>query len=175
MLSPLSTSGTLSNLFQLDHNQRSLLEVSKRLATGRKINSGKDDPAGLISSEQLAAEIKSLEAQTRSLQRVDSNAYIAEGHASELSSLYRDLNGLVVASANQAGMSDAEIAANQMQIDSTVASIRRFSGDATTALDGVNLPDGGNAEVETLYNNALATAASVHVLSSWISASQSHV
>ena len=161
MLSPLSTSGTLSILSQLDRNQRSLNESFKRLATGRRINSGKDDPAGLISSEQLAAEIRSLEAQTRSLRRVESNAYIAEGHASELSSLYRDLNGLVVASANQAGMSDAEIAATQMQIDSTVASIRRFTGDATTAMNGVNLPNGGNAEVQTLYNNALATAASV--------------
>ena len=145
----------------MNRNQRSLVEVARRLATGRRINSGKDDPAGLIASEGLSAAIRSLEAETKALQRVDSNARIAEGHATELSTLFSDLNVLIISSANQAGMSSAEIAANQMQIDSTVASIQRFAGDANASLDGVSLPDGGNAEVAALYNGAVAAAVSV--------------
>ena len=133
----------------------------QRLATGRKINSGKDDPAGLISSEQLAMEIKALEAETRALYRVNANANINEGHASQLSSMYQDLHTLVLAGSNQAGMSDAEIAANQMQIDNTVASIGRFTENATASLGGMNLPNGGNAGVEAMYNSAYAAAASV--------------
>ncbi len=161
MLSPLSSSSTLSAQMRLNRNQSSLMEISQRLATGRRINSGKDNPAGLISSEQLAAEIKSLEAESRAVQRTDANANIAEGHAAQLSSLFQDLNTLVVASANEAGLSDAEIAANQMQIDNTVASIRRFAGDATRSLEGIDIPNGGNAEVAASYEGALAAAASV--------------
>lgn len=161
MISPISSVGTLSALHQLNRNQNFLFETMKRLATGRRINSGKDDPAGLISSERLAAEIRALEAESRSYQRINSNADITEGHASQLSAMYQDLHTLVLAGANQAGMSDAEIAANQMQIDNIVAGIGRFTENATASLDGLNLPNGGNAEVEALYNSAYAAAAAV--------------
>lgn len=161
MLSPVSITGSLTARLALNRTFSSQQENFKRLATGRKINSGKDDPAGLISSEQLSAEIRMLEAQTRALRRVDANANIAEGHGAQLSSLFGELNALVTASANQAGMSDEEVAANQMQIDNITSSINRIAGDAVTSLDTVSLPDGGNAEVTDLYNNALAAAASV--------------
>ncbi|MCH7925340.1 MAG: flagellin, partial [Planctomycetes bacterium] len=65
MISPISNVRTLSALHQLNRNQNFLFETMKRLATGRRINSGKDDPAGLISSERLAAEIRALEAESR--------------------------------------------------------------------------------------------------------------
>ena len=161
MISPISNSSTLSAIHQLFRNQNLLLQTMNRLATGRRINSGKDDPAGLISSERLAADIRALEAESRANQRVNSNANITEGHASQLSAMYQDLHTLVLAGANQAGMTDAEIAANQMQIDNIVAGIARFTEDATASLDGLNLPDGGNAEIEALYNSSYAAAASV--------------
>ena len=161
MLSPISSASTLSARFQLNRNLSDLFETTKRLSTGKRINSGKDDPAGLISSEQLKAEIKALEAQTRSLRRADSNVRISEGHASQLSSLFGDLDALVIASANTAGMSDEEIAANQMQIDSTVESIRRFGGDAVNSLGGFNMPHGGNEAAASAINGAIATALSV--------------
>ena len=161
MLSRISTSGTLPAQHQLNRNQRLLFEVMQRLATGRRINSGRDDPAGLIASERLAAEIRSLEAESRAIQRADAHVNIAEGRASQLSALFQDMEALVVSSANQAGMSDAEIAANQMQMDNIANNIQRFSNDAIDSLSGFSLPDGGNAELEALYNGAQAAAASV--------------
>ena len=130
--------------------------VFARLSSGRRINSGKDDPAGLIASERLASEIKSLEAQNRSIQRADANARIAEGHAVEVSSMLTEMRGLVIAGANTAGMSDAERAANQMQIDSLAVSISRFTNNAVTSLDGFNMPNGGNAIVEAQFVQAQA-------------------
>lgn len=135
--------------------------VFTRLSSGRRINSGKDDPAGLITSEQLAAEIKSLEAENRSIQRADSNARIAEGHAVEVSSMLTEMRGLVLANANTAGMSDAERAANQMQIDSLAGNINRFTNNAIASLDGINMPNGGNATVEAQFVQAQADAMSV--------------
>lgn len=137
------------------------MQTLTRLATGRRINAGRDDPAGLISSERLAAEIKSLEAETRSLARADANANIAEGHAAQMSGLFSDLRSLQIASANEAGLTDGERAANQQQIDSIVDSIQRFHGDAVSSLNGISLPGTGNADVTQLYDDALAAAISV--------------
>ena len=161
MLRIHSSTSTLSALSALDRTQRRLSDVFKRLATGRRINSGKDDPAGLIAASRLSSELGRLEAQSRSLQRADANAAIAEGNAAQLSALFSDLNTLVIAGSNQAGLSKAEIAANQMQIDNTVASIQRFHGDAVNSLSGFNMEGTGNADVEALYDSAYAAAVSV--------------
>jgi flagellin len=134
-------------------------EVLKRLATGRRINSGKDDPAGLIAATQLEAAITALDAESRAIQRVDANANIADGHATQLSTMMSDLRGLVVASANTGALSDDEIAANQMQIDNLAASIQRFAQDAIASLDGIRLPDGGNEQLAEQLRSA-ATAVS---------------
>ncbi len=156
MINAINNTSVLSTLRSLHQNQQSLNTSLLRLATGKRINSGKDDPAGLIASELLAAEIKVLEAETRSLERSRSNAAIVDGSMTEISSMLIDLKGLVVQSANSGAMSDAEIAANQMQIDNIVGSIQRFTGQTLESLDGVNLPDGGNEVIDTDLANAAA-------------------
>ena len=146
MIPSLSNANTLTSLHNLQRNQASLHTTMQRLATGSRINAGKDGPAALISSEHLAAELKALEAETYSLQRQNSNASITEGRATEVSSMLTELNGLVTAGANSATMSDAERDALQLQIDSTVESIQRFTGETVESLDGITLPDDGNTQ-----------------------------
>lgn len=154
MVSPLSKANSMLAIFSLQKTQQSMDTIFKRLATGKRINSGADDPAGLITSERLSAEIKSLEAENRSIQRADANARIAEGQAVEVSSMLGEMRALVVANANTGGLSDAERAANQMQIDSLASNINRFTENTVTSLDGINMPNGGNATVETLMNQS---------------------
>ncbi len=161
MITPISSASVLGAQHAVSRNQAGLFRTTNRLATGKRINAGKDDPAGLISSEQLAAELKALQAETRTLQRADSYANISDGHTSQLSSLMTELNGLVVSSANQAGMTDSEIEANQMQIDAVVSNIDRVRNEAVTSLDGFTVPDGGNAELENLLNSAGAAVSSL--------------
>ncbi len=161
MIASLPNSSVLLARFALDRSRNDLNATLQRLATGRKINSGRDDPAGLISSEHISAELRALEAETRALQRQDSNARIAEGHTSQLSTLLGELNGLVVASANTAGLSDAEVQANQTQIDSIISSIGRVSGDAASSLQGINVPDGGSAEIEGLISGVQTAVSSI--------------
>lgn len=161
MVTPVSSASVLNAQHALSRNQAGLFRATNRLATGRKINSGKDDPAGLISSERLAAATKALEAETRSLQRAGSSASISEGHTSQLSSMMGELQGLIVAGANEAGMTDSERAANQMQIDSLVTSIERVRGDAVTSLDGFNMPDNGSAAVGGLIDGAAVAVSSL--------------
>lgn len=161
MISPISNLHTLRPIHALQRNQIRLVEVLRRLSTGKRINRGADNPAGLIASERLSAEIRSLEAESRAAARADANAAIAEGRTAQLSSMFNDLHSLVLAGANEGGISDAERAAYQTQIDSTVAGIQRMSGDAIASFSGLNLPDDGNLQIEQLLNEARAAAVSV--------------
>ncbi len=132
-----------------------------KLSTGRRINSGKDGPAALISGERLSAEIKALEAESRTLQRANSNANVSSGGLSQLSGMFADLQGLVTQGANSGALSDAERDAIQLQIDSTADSIRRVTGQALGDLQSVPLSSSQQAALETQLNDAANAAASL--------------
>jgi flagellin len=127
--------------------QRAMAEQARsleRMATAQRINRGADDPAGLMTSERLRALIKALEAESKSLQRADSVVSTADGALGEISGLLNDAEALAVANANDAGLSDAERQANQMELDSILSTIDRLS-DSTT-FNGDPLLD-GTAEI----------------------------
>ena len=159
--------GVSTNTFRFQVQFRKNLDeqhnVLLRLATARRINAAKDDPAGLIAATMLEAESVAAEAEQRSIQRAYANANIAEGHTAQLSDMTAELRAKTVEAANTGAMSDAEIAANQMEIDSLTSSIQRFAQDAAASLDGINLPNNGSEQAaEQLRNaaNAVATLAS---------------
>ncbi len=121
-------------------NTRSLAGSLERLSTGKRINRGSDDPAGLITSQNLLAVLATLGAEERSLQRSDHGATVADGALGTTGDLLAQANALVVANANSAGLSDAERQANQMQLDSILASVNRTA--SSTSFNGQNLLDG---------------------------------
>ncbi len=161
MISVRNNATTLRAMFQLNRNQEEQANVLKRLSTGKRINSGKDGPADLISAERLSAEIKALEAQSRGIERRQANANIADAQVGELSGLYSELNGLIVASANDAGLTDAERAANQQQIDAISGSIQRITGEAVASIDTVGLPDADTAALQQQLSDSAAAASSI--------------
>jgi len=111
----------------LNSNLASQGQALERLSTGLRINSGKDDPAGLIASESLRAAKASLGAAIENSQRADSIIAVAEGGLQEISNLLLELEGLVDRSANEGGLSEDELNANQLQIDSILESINRIA------------------------------------------------
>lgn len=113
----------------------------ERQSTGLRINRGADDPAGLISSEQLKAQLAVLEAETRSMERADAVAATADAALGEISGQMAEARALAVANANTGGMSDAEIAANEMEMASIQQSVDRQLRGAE--FNGVKLFDGG--------------------------------
>lgn len=112
----------------------------ERLATGYRINTGADDPAGLIASEYLRAESAMTESQIANAQRADQVLSTAEGALNEVSNLLISLQGLVGSIANLAGESSEERDAQQLQIDSILSTINRIGG--VTSFEGINLFDG---------------------------------
>ena len=124
----------------LTSNNKTLNTTLERLSTGLRINRGKDDPAGLIASENLRAEKVALGSAISNAERADQIANIAEGGLQEVSNLLTDLKGLVTATANGAGLSAEEKQANQLQIDSILQTIDRISD--STNFQGVKLLNG---------------------------------
>lgn len=98
-----------------------------RLSTGLRINSGADDPAGLIISEGMRSQIKGTEQAIRNSQDAINMTRTAEGALDEVQRLLRNIRGLAVQSANQAVVDKSQLEANQNQIRSTLQSIDRIA------------------------------------------------
>ncbi len=124
----------------LGQNNSNLSQSLERLSTGTRINRGKDDPAGLIASENLRAEATALTAAIGNAERADQVVNIAEGGLQEVSGLLNELQGLLTTTANQAGLSDQEKSANQQQVDSILQTIDRIA--SSTSFQGTKLLNG---------------------------------
>lgn len=111
-----------------------------RLSTGLRINSGKDDPAGLIASESLKSDITSTQKGISNCQRANQMIATADSSLGQVSSLLNDIRGLVSEAANTGAMSADQLAANQLQIDASLEAINRVA--TTTQFQGQRLLDG---------------------------------
>jgi len=124
----------------LEINTTALSRSLQRLTTGQRINRGADDPAGLIVSELLRADMGSLAQAIDNSQRAINIVATAEGALNEVSVMLASIRELVVEAASSGSLSSDEIAANQLQVDSAIASIDRISN--TTTFGGLNLLNG---------------------------------
>src|SRR4051812_39021857 len=124
----------------LAKTQRSLSDTLQRLSTGLRINRGADDPAGLIASEGLRSEISGINQAIDNSQRATNVISTAEGALGEVADLLLNIKSLVVQAANSGALSQEEVDANQLQVDSAVASITRISN--TTTFAGLKLING---------------------------------
>ncbi len=130
-----------------------------RLSTGYRINTGKDDPAGLIASETLRSELAAIGAALSNAQRAEHVVAVAEGGLQEVNALLVEMEDLVVRAANEAGQSQGEVEANQLEIDSLLDTINRIA--ASTEFQGRKLLNGQLAY--TLSGVASAAIASVQI------------
>lgn len=143
----------------LTQNNRGLSTSLERLSTGLRINRGADDPAGLIASENLRAEKTAIAAAISNAERAEQVVNIAEGGLQEISTLLTELEGLVTSSANEAGLSAEERAANQQQVDSILQTIDRVAG--ATSFQGLRLLN-GNLDYSTTNVSAEVQDFTVH-------------
>src|SRR5690606_7099771 len=124
----------------LNRANASLSQALTRLSTGLRINTGKDDPAGLIASENLRSDITSIKKAIGNTDRANQVIATADSALGQVSSLLNDIRGLVTESANAGALSDAQVAANQLQIDSSLEALNRIA--QTTTFQGRRLLDG---------------------------------
>ena len=118
----------------------SLQTSLERLSTGLRINTGKDDPAGLIASEVLRSEIAGIKQGITNTERANMMIATADSAMNEISNLLNDIRGLISEAANTGAMSREMIDANQLQVDATLEAIDRIA--ASTTFMGRKLLDG---------------------------------
>ncbi len=97
------------------------------MSTGYKINSGSDDPAGLVVSEQLRAQNAGLERALQNTQEANNVLGIAEGALSEMSDILKSMRQLAVHAANNGVTSREQAGADQAEIDSEVQTLDRIA------------------------------------------------
>ena len=131
---------SLQAQINLSRNNNDLQTALTRLSTGLRINSGKDDPAGLIASETLRSDIKATEVGISNSESANQMIATADSALGQISDLLVDIRGLVNEAANSGSMSAAQIAANQLQVDSSLDAIDRIS--QITQFQGSRLLDG---------------------------------
>ncbi|MDR1140322.1 MAG: flagellin [Planctomycetaceae bacterium] len=131
---------SLVSQHQINRNMADLSNILTRLSTGLRINSGKDDPAGLIASELLKSDMTATTKAISNAQRANSVIAIADSALGQVSSLLNDIRGLINEAANTGAMTAEQIAANQLQVDASLDSIDRIA--KTTNYQGQLLLDG---------------------------------
>ena len=127
-LSINSISGSLAASHQIQRTAASLANTMTQLSTGLRINSAKDDPAGLIAQELLRSEIAASNAAVKNTVMANSILNIAESGMKNISNLLIEAKGLAVEAANTGTMTPEMVQANQMQMNAILDSIDRISG-----------------------------------------------
>jgi flagellin len=140
---------------QLNRSQTQLSTSLERLSSGLRINRGADDPAGLIVSENLRSEIGGVRQAVANSQRAANVIATTEGALSEVAALLSDIQSKVIEAANVGAISDDEIKANQLQIDSAVESITRIAN--TTSFAGRKLLNGSLGYITSGINASEVT------------------
>ena len=140
MASTINTNiNSLTAQRNLSMSQASLSTSLQRLSSGLRINSAKDDAAGLAISERFTTQIRGLNQAARNANDGISLAQTAEGALKASSDILQRVRELAVQSAN-ASNSAGDRQALQAEVGQLVAELDRVS--QTTEFNGSKLLDG---------------------------------
>jgi flagellin len=120
-------------------NQLSQSSAMERLASGVRINSAKDDAAGLAIGTRMTANIRGLAAAVRNANDGISLTQTAEGSLGQISDNLQRIRELAVQSANT-GNNASDRAAMNNEASQLIAEIDRVASN--TSFNSINLLDG---------------------------------
>lgn len=123
----------------LDRSQGALQTSLQRLSSGLRINSAKDDAAGLAIVDRMTSQIRGLNQAVRNANDGISVAQTAEGALQESSNIMQRMRELAIQSANDSNSANdrANIQKEVVQLQSELNRIAE-----TTTFNGKNLLDG---------------------------------
>jgi len=115
-----------------------------RLSTGSRINSAKDDAAGLAISRRMSSDIRGFTAAIRNANDGISIAQTAEGGLGQINNLLQRMRELAVQSSNGAASADNR-AASQLEVTQLKQEIDNIA--SLTSFNGIQLLDGSAAKL----------------------------
>lgn len=123
----------------------------QRLSSGLRINSAKDDAAGLAISERFTSQIRGIDQATRNANDGISLAQTGEGALQSAGDILQRIRELAVQSVNSSN-SASDRAALQGEVSQLASELDRIAG--TTAFNGQKLLDGANSSTFQVGANA---------------------
>jgi len=124
---------------QLSTSTSSLSRSFERLSSGLRINSAKDDAAGLSISTRFTSQVRGLNQAVRNSNDGISMAQTAEGALNETTNILQRIRELAVQSANDTN-NDSDRVSLQGEVDQLVSELDRIA--TTTNFNGNKLLDG---------------------------------
>lgn len=142
----------------LSRNETNLSNSTERLSSGYRINSAKDNPAGMAITNKMNAQIRSLTKANQNSKNAVNAISTAEGAISEIQEMIQRISELAVKASNGTN-TDSDREAIQKEVDALKEEMERIAGE--TEYNTQNLLNGeqglrgysSNADVEvSLYN-----------------------
>jgi len=130
---------SLNSQRNLNKSQGSLQTSLQRLSSGLRINSARDDAAGLAISQRFTAQIKGLSTAARNANDGISLAQVAEGALEEASNILQRVRELAVQSLN-ATNSPSDRKALNLEVNQLTAELDRIA--KSTEFNGQKILDG---------------------------------
>ena len=123
----------------LSQSQAAQATAIQRLSSGLRINTAKDDAAGLAISERFTTQIRGLNQATRNAQDAISLSQTAEGALGSISDNLQRIRELAVQAANGTNSAVDRLALDQ-EVQQMIAETQRVA--TQTQFNGINLLDG---------------------------------
>ena len=123
----------------LTMSQTTLATSLQRLSSGLRINSAKDDAAGMSIADRMSSQIRGLNQATRNANDGISLSQTAEGALGETNNILQRVRELAIQSANATNSASDRLAL-QSEVNQLVSELDRISN--TTSFNGLKLLDG---------------------------------
>ena len=130
----------------MTRNERSMSSTMERLSTGLRINSAKDDAAGLAISSKMTSQIRGLNQAVRNSNDAISMVQVAEGAMKEVTNMFQRMRELAVQSISDSNTSADRTALNN-EYKQLSAEVNRIAEN--TQWNGTNILDG--ARTNTVF------------------------
>ena len=143
----------------LKRNEQEMTIAMERLSTGKRINSAKDDAAGMAISQRMTSQIRGLDQAVRNAGDAISMVQTADGAVVEISNMLQRMRELSIQAMNGSNTNDdmsflnKEFAQLQLEIE-RIADNTEWNG--MKILDGTAGSNAGNGDVVTFHAGANA-------------------
>jgi len=135
------------NLKQTDMRMSKTME---KLSSGLRINRAADDPAGLVISEKMCAQLVGLDAAAKNSEKAINMIQTAEAALDQVQKLLDKMRQLTVDTLNLGVNDDAMRKANQDELDEAIQSVTRIAN--YTQFGTRKLLDGSLGNTATVYH-----------------------
>ncbi|HEY6896543.1 MAG TPA: flagellin [Rhodocyclaceae bacterium] len=135
---------SLNSQRNLNTSQMSLQTALQRLSSGLRINSAKDDAAGLAISDRMTSQIRGINQAVRNANDGISLSQTAEGALGEVDNILQRMRELSIQSAN-ATNSDSDRASIQAEVSQLKQELTRIASNTT--FNGQKILDGSQQNI----------------------------